>query len=670
MPLAPTRDGARGCDTVPSVTTVRWTFAPAFGLLACLALLGGCDGGGRESRLRIEIAAPSGGSGCDVSVAMEPALCSEVEVYATTAGGARVLVPLLRSDADHGDGVVGNAKLRFEGRNLRFDLDTRALGEMPGPFTLEIRVFASLLPAYGATVEGVTFEESEIRVRLYPFREWACPHADGEADPRPRALHAAVPLEDGNVLIFGGVTGQDIDPASVRDRARKGAAHERSVQLYDAKQHRFLTVNATDIDGAAGFGRVLFDTQRLEPQDRDGRRVYRIRVIGGFELPGAEVTLPVVRFDNTGTTAAFGAPVVPAEGAAAGRTVDLIFDPANLSLTVEDAEPSLSVPRGAYIRISDFNGDGAVTDAAVVLIGLGPIGGGMWEPPGQQYFVLRDESAADIQPLAQVRLGATVHAIDDGTFLVWGGNVAHGAVSSDVSAGEIIGRGIDATLVAGGGTRPSSTALHTATRVVGEPGQTRLLLVGGYGIANDGTIFSDSPTLPINYLEVDATGTIEARPVASAGYVNSIFHAATNLRALSGVFVTGGASVESGNRLAPQDQSGYVTAAYQGWDALALGRWGHTMTELSGHRILVVGGFVRDTDSATANALQATGLAEMLYYERAPESLLVGGCTDQMDPIDSGLIEGDAGLPPRLDAGPPDAGPPDAGDVDAGVDAG
>jgi hypothetical protein len=543
------------------VTKVRWTFAPALGLFACFALLGGCDGGGRESRLRIEIAAPSGGASCDQSVAMEPALCSEVEVFAVTAGGARVLVPLLRPDADHGDTATGSAKLRFEGRNLRFDLDTRALGENPGPFTLEIRVFASLLPVYGATVEGVTFQESEVHVRLYPFREWACPHAQGEADPRARALHGAVRLDDGNVLIFGGVAGQDVDPASVRDPARKGAAHERSVELYDAGEHRFVTINTTDIDGAAGFSRVLFASQYLGSQDRDGRRVHRVRVIGGFELPGVDLTQPVVRFDNTGTTAAFGMPVVPANGAEAGRTVDLIFDPQSLTLTVEDAEPSLSVPRGAYVTVSDFSGDGAVTDPAAVLIGLGPIGGGVWEPPGQQYFVLRDESAVDIQMLGQRRLGATVHPLGDGTFLVWGGNVGPG--SSLASTGEIIGRGAPATLVTGGGARPSSTAFHTGTPVGAGPGQTRVLLVGGYGILGDGLIFSEPPAFPINYLEVDPGGTIGAAPVDSTGYVSSIFHAATTLEGLGGVLVTGGAAVEVGNRLAPQGQAGYVVSSYE-----------------------------------------------------------------------------------------------------------
>ncbi|MCZ7683145.1 MAG: hypothetical protein M5U28_31800 [Sandaracinaceae bacterium] len=83
-------------------------------------------------------------------------------------------------------------------------------------------------------------DQREIRARLYPLRAWACPgwRADN-AELAPRALHEAVGLPNGDVLLLGGVTGTDIDPAGAGRPGRVGALLQQVVEVYDADEHRF-----------------------------------------------------------------------------------------------------------------------------------------------------------------------------------------------------------------------------------------------------------------------------------------------------------------------------------------------------------------------------------------------------------------------------------------------
>jgi len=148
---------------------------------------------------------------------------------------------------------------------------------------------------YGALLEDVELGGGEVIVRLYPFQQWACP-GTGAA---PRALHSAVAINPWQVLIFGGVSGTDLDPASARDpRAHGGALPVDTIELYDGRAHRFTNLPITSFDGATSFRRVLFDAVLVgaEPSSADPlRSVYRVRVIGGFTGPAGS---PLLHFDN------------------------------------------------------------------------------------------------------------------------------------------------------------------------------------------------------------------------------------------------------------------------------------------------------------------------------------------------------------------------------------
>jgi hypothetical protein len=655
-------------------------------LFASAVLLCAC-GGGEKRDLTFEIAAEIApdSMACEGSLADQLAPCTSVQVFRVDEEGRRVPVQLFRLETEDGAEPVGAYKLRFESRDIGFDADGLSPEET---VDLEIRVFGDDgRPLYGASLEDVRLSAAEpLRVRLYPFRRWACPGPlGGGGSPEPRALHAAVPLPDGDVLIFGGVTGTDVDPASVRERARVGALLQRSIELYDASSHRFERVSGEGPDGQPGFGRVLFGHRYVGAEmGPEGNLRHRIRIVGGWTLPPASAGTTALRFDNTGTLGGpFGSPVAPSDEVEVGDPVDLLFDPEALTVTFEDATSGV-VPRGAAVRMSPFLGPGEPDDTSLVLVGLGPSGAD-WVPSPQFYLAERGGETRPVRDLITPRLGATVRPLPEalGGFLIWGGNAGHEAGTLAATAGEIqledeTGGG---TAVAAVDGLPPATAFHTMTRL----GRDDLFLVaGGYRVADDGFIYFDPSPTPLSALQITDGPTVVARRIEAAGYTPTIFHTATETEDL-GLVLVGGAHVDAGNRLAPLPQAGAVDGSFA-WapithrsasgeptpSPLGVPRWGHTTTALSGHRLLVVGGFGRDEGSDTVNALRALSRAELLYTQAAPAPLLTGQCgEDDLAPPDAGALGPmDAGLPPRLDGGAPatpDAGPPDAGPADGGA---
>lgn len=579
--------------------------------------------------------------------------CTVLRLYRRDPSGGLTPVPLFRTDEDHDDSAQGALELRFEDRKVAFD----AMLEEDTAHDLFLTAYTgdSWDEPYGAHLEGVRLDEGNVLVRLYPLRTWSCPGPSpaDDARPAPRALHAAVTVGNGDVLLLGGVTGTDIDPAGAGRDGRVGALLQSVQEVYDPRAHRFRRLT---MDGG-GFARVLFDVLYL---GEDGPNRYRVRAIGGFELPDESAGAAVLEFDKGGVLSTFGAPFVPTDVARAAAVVDLVYDAEKLTLEVLPPDEDPFESRGAQIRISEPLANGT----RVMLMGLAKAGMG-WVP-STSYFALTSDSV-DRHPLLHKRLGATIVPVLGDRFLVWGGNVDPMAPRVMEDAGEIIVPGGAGTaLAAAPGVLPRPTAFHTATSL--EDGL--ILITGGVSIADTGNLLELPAEDPIFGLQVMADGSVVLRDVDDAGYGPTMLHTATMVPGW-GVVITGGAAVAAGmDRLTPVASVGRVPSNPLAYDGalpdLAKPRFGHRATLLAGNRLLVTGGFTRND----AERLDAVGLAELIYLAQEPyPSIQAGACIDQSSlphrPVDAGTSTPDAGLDAGLDGGalPPmdGGGLPDGG---------
>ncbi len=619
----------------------------------------GCEGGGQFGVLTFEVAGPPGGE-CgprEQGSIGSTTPCIVLRVF-RRSGNSLEPLQVFRSDADHGDTAQGAYELRFDTLEVKFDVRLPA----DGPHDLHITAYTGdddWAPAYGVRLEGVRLDQREIRARLYPLRAWACPgwRADN-AELAPRALHEAVRLPNGDVLLLGGVTGTDIDPAGAGRPGRVGALLQQVVEVYDADEHRFHPVQVV----GGTFERALFDTIDMG-EEGEGTGRYRVRVVGGLVLPEASRGTAVLEFDNRGTLSGntYGLPFVPSAAAMPAATLDLIYDAAARTLELDTSPPSNPIPGtlGAAVVVSSERAD----ESRAVLIGL-TVGAGGWAPAGDYY------PTAPIGPrmLGARRLGATVEGIPAlDHFFVWGGNV--GAPDVLGTAGELV-RPSDPenrVLVPAVGL-PPPVAFHTATRTR----DGSVLVAGGVLVESDGVLSFRYPTGgdALHQLRFDpATLGVTSTPVTvpfGMTYTPTILHTATDVPDF-GVVVAGGARVVDEDRLQPVATVARIVPAGTGFELddtvadLAQPRFAHSTTVMPGNRVLVVGGFTR-----SAGGLQALASPEVMFVGPEPyPSIRAGSCVDQTDRPDGGR---DAGLP-MPDAGPPlpDAGPlPDGGPVPDG----
>jgi hypothetical protein len=588
--------------------------------------------------LSFELSAPSE-AGCvlDTTTLAAEAPCTVVRAFRRQPDGRLEPVRLYRGDQDHSAGA-GALELRFDSRRIAFDAPLTEGEEVD----LEIAVYVDRPwePAYGATVENVRPEQGTVRVRLHPYRRWACPGRVIDPDERlePRALHRAVRLDDGSVLLLGGITGEGIDPAGAGRPGRVNALLQPAVEVFVDQEHRFRRV---ELVGGA-FARVLFDAFYVG-RDADGR--HRIRAVGGLQTASGREGSAVLAFDNSGLLAPLGAPFAPTDAAEAAPTVDLLYDPARFTLEVVAPPVDLTgSTRGAAITVSDpLQGGGRV-----VLMGLTRTGAG-WLP-ADSYFPTGTPTGA---PLSHARLGATVTPLPDiDRFLVWGGNLSTTPMVLE-TAGELVDLAGSTLAVSALVGLPAPVAFHSATPV--DDGQ--VLLAGGLTVEASGTLRATASADPLVALTVDAVGTVTAVDVPDGTYVPTVLHTATSVPGL-GVVLVGGAAVQAGDRLTPVATVGHVAAASLTHDAalqdLAEARFGHTATLLPGNRLLVVGGLGR-----TAAGLRALSLAELMLLADPPHpEIRDGQCVDQGGTVpDGGVSMPDGGTPMELDGGTADAGP-------------
>jgi len=610
----------------------------------------------RSQRVTFRVAGPATGT-CDMPAEISDP-CTTVVVTDAETGEQLPIVDV--GDVERTQHFL----LRFEGNvEPSFDIPL-AEGQR---VNVRVTVYENDGAArFGAYVEDVDPTAGPLTIRLYPFQQWSCP---GGNQGFPRALHGAARVGPHQVLIFGGVSGGDLDALSLRDPdALGGALPVETIEVYDGRTHTFRAVPAQAPDGTPiNFRRALFESYYVGAEEVGGRTVHRVRVIGGYTGAGGSA---LVHFDNLGTHGVNGTPLGPSENADTGTVVDLVYDPSGPVVTIEEVSLGATVVRGGPIHRSEFFGAGD-TAPSLVTVSLSPDGDD-FASRNNTYSLLRDGTAADEdRTLQQVRLGPAILTTDEG-FLVWGGNVD----STDPAGthGELFPHreGVSELVPTPPGA-PPPTAFHTATR--SSPGEDRFLVAGGLLIdaetASMQTLFNQVPPSPLYYLEVAAGGAIVTRPVDAPGHLSTIYHSVTRIEGL-GLVLLGGAGVDpvgsisgAGNRLEALPQAAAVRgASYTRLPDLALARWGHTATPISGHRLLVVGGFTSNLDGSSPNAMRSVADPELLFWEPAPRDLLPGECEgSETEMVDMSIDLGDAGLPPASDAGAPpmDAGSPDAG---------
>lgn len=655
--------------------------ACALALAAALAHgLVGCGDDDRTRSLVIELAQrPSGGVTCTNESVGQPALpasgCLAIRVW-EGVGVDRRQVPLYRTDDDHGGD--GHPELRMqipESRRVTFD---GRFGS--GPYEVEVELYDGSTGApiaQGANREAA-LGSSAVRVRLYAFDSWSCAGQRRDAAPTaqllPRAMHAATSLNNGDVLIYGGVTGAGIAtaPRMAMLPIEGGAIAQTAIEVYVASEERFVMAGGS-------FNRVLFGSTLL-PRCPSGidPRAYCVRVVGGFEAPVGQA----LRFSASQvfSESALGSPILPGQDAQvpASNSVLLVYDPRSRSVT-EVADNLEGVSRTAFVAVTDF-GEGGELSAAVVG-SVRDTGGATFAPSFESAAALVQADGAIVLPsvsLGQNRLAAGVARLsparDD--FLVWGGNIsATGGPDPSTDAGHIVdAAGRSVAVASGAGGVPPPVAFHTVTSI----GTEGVLVAGGLKVARPAGAM-DTPILRLApdpgrtlvYLRADAAGTaITAFAPSDAGYTSTILHTATRLPG-GDVLLVGGSErrTPSGGSLDLEffevaqvvrvSQGSPGTVTWRALPSLIEGRFGHATALLPDGRLLVTGGFRRNTDK-----LDALSSAEIFSFATPPA--VIDACVDPDAPIagDSGPAPVDAGAP-RSDAG---VGPLDASF--AGRDAG
>ncbi|MFK7988693.1 MAG: hypothetical protein AB8I08_21920, partial [Sandaracinaceae bacterium] len=658
---------------------------------ACLAVLSACDGGGEAADLAFEVAVEVDSTECGMTaVGRNPALgnrpCATVRLFEQSPSGALTPIRLFNPSGEDRDGE-GELERRVqldETRRIQFD------ARIPEPGTAHTLVFRFYdgmgNPVFGATVADREFgpDQPRLRVRLYPFREFACAGTGLDAS-LARALHQAVRLDNGDVVIFGGVTGTDLNPTSIRDPANlPGATLARSVVLYDSSEHEFVRL------GGEEFGRVGFAAQYVGV-GADGR--HRIRVVGGY-APQAPSS-PLVLLNNVARFSTYMEPFSFTSEPVLQDPVELVVDVAGASLEIERLEVT-PVAVGGFASISEST-PGV---ASLVVPGLlSPLDGMEPNRPrrldNSYFFLVEGEEPANTPRAASSvgRIGATANWLpSQDAWLVWGGGVGdddgmEGTLAPDIGdvAGELIAMdGVRQVLAAGSGI-PEPIAFHTATRfpTTSDGTSDTVVFVGGYELRVNRTVgvrptlapivalrFTGTTVLPRVIAQCEfVTGPTPDSLVSECDYENTAFHTATVVPGV-GLVIIGGArthdelSPAAARRFVATNAVSVVDSALRlerlpEVSALTLPRFGHTATLLPGNRLLVVGGFRDGAD----DVLSAVAEPEMIYLDKAPPRVAGTQCVDTSDLPDGGADAGvDAGEF-TFDAGPdggPDAGP-DAG---------
>ncbi len=592
----------------------------AAALVALLALIGCSEEQPRT--LDIELAPRADADRCATARASLPeeTRCVRIAVCAVD-GDTCAPVPLSDPEGDHANEATPFTALLEGGTNVTFD------AKLAGG---EHRVSVDLVGENGrilASGTGAMHGGATASVRLYPYATASCPgpRLDGtiETLPAPRALHAALPLPNGDVLLIGGVTGTAISTRGFSG----GAVLQRAVEVYLAEEQRFATVEGE-------LGRVLFAASVIDESIAAGRARYRIRLVGGFSVPGDEVA---IRFDAAQANSPTGSPILPGASALVADTTDVFYEPEARRLVIDTDLPG---------SLAGFNAstERGVSGHTAVLLGLSDAGGLVMPRPRLAKAVTWfDENGMPSGDSALVsgRLGGTITRLvsAEDTVLVWGGNVEETSREDARNrAGELIRRGQTMTTPVRGGLRsglPEPVALHTATPIRTAGRENDVLIAGGLEVGCFGATGCPSQGIATTYADPVLTvlhfGPGPATHDVVEGMARAtILHAAIAVpidARNTGVVVTGGAGNEAGRNLAASNQlvfvrptaTGYMATAFNdGIGALTVPRFGHAVAR-TGDLLLVTGGFTSNADQT----LDVVSVAEAIPLRSRPTEMVV-----------------------------------------------
>ncbi len=636
--------------------------------LVALGLLAGCGGGSTHASLRFELAPLATPTGCQPTEPLPPEVdCIRISVY---EHGTHHRVALAAPAASHPAAGPDAGPLRLDvpsGRLISFDAQVDAHTH----YDVAATVYNYPDVVAQGTVNDVTFGSSPVVVRLYRPGQVSCAggRAPDDADyPAGRALHASIALPNGDVLIFGGVTGAAIPIAP----APAVATFATEVWVYRASTDRFVPVsvdNPDESDTPHGLARVFFGAALL-PGPTTGP--YTIRISGGYT--GSSET-PAVRFDTTHEATLYASNVLPATGLGHANDVNLVYDPDTESAKVVLAGTQAMLPWSAFGSVNQV---AQAIDPTAVLLGTteadhdlpamymsmcstAATAGGVCchvdMDGGRLYWLSQSgdtfSRSMDITRLMAVRMGASLTRLGSGTVLVWGGNVNE-CSQADVmaTAGEVVsfsgGTSTDVA-VAGGGTMPTPTAFHTAVPI----GSSDVILAGGLQVGTR----VEAPRLPIETLvaspvlsalhwsgsTLTSVPVDPGNPMNSSGYEAAIFQAGVRVLVpqSSGSFddlalLSGGVGNTNLTKMGVSAQLGAVhidgtTYTYESLASMGEPRFGHAVALLrdeqetdmgTASRVLITGGF----DEDGSGRLYTIAGAEVVDLHTPPPAEPAGMC--------------------------------------------
>lgn len=619
---------------------------------ACFLLLPlfSCAKSENISTFTIELATVSMDGSCTESEEPLPVNVTCVSVSLCKREGATCTPqPLYRSTEDHGGPGAESIRL---GRlsAATFALDTRTTS---GQHEIHVVAYdeSGHVFATGAT-RDVTLDGAPVRVRLQRADAWSCgpTHAESAEPLQSRALHAATALPNGDVLIYGGVSGDAVDVAGFATGAQ-GASLERTVEVYDASEDRFYTASVSD---SLGFGRVFFASELATPSDDPPP--YRIHIFGGYSV----ATGAVLRVDGSQSSAAnaTGMPFVPTSEASPAESVTLVYDPISHRVDVEPLGGTGGFTTG-FPATTGFIDD---INPSLLITGAGPFMGATSQTTLSDEISWIGREGAPVSgafpSLAQGRAGGTVSVFPNapGSALVWGGNIGNATIAEARSrAGELVRLSFSTVNpVAGGNSNasecgtmvngvtgvPEPTVFHTATTIDGGIVVAGGLFVGATDCPMQGvrTTYNNDGQ-PITIFSIEGT-TITADRVLPGDFVGTAFHSATRLDA-NRVLLVGGAFSGTLDSvpimpLTAFDQVGIVGPGHTSTDGflyaaqspLLRARFGHATALLPGGRVLVTGGFERYMAGASAK-LRAMGAPEVIQLGVSEPNLEGAQCDDE-----------------------------------------